>query len=162
MDRGDGVGNSGPLGSGVCSGSQSLACSVGKKRQEVHPGVATLDGRVSEEEEREVRIAVNVKDRELMIFKWSYKWEERTGRRRWRSGVSYSPLEQTSHVSTPTWLFRSLLQLSILSIRSRTCVPMERHGGVRSSQSRTLLLLLLNWEAELGSSGHGPHFLGKV
>ena len=50
-DRGDGVGNSGLLGGGVCSGSQSLACSVGKKRREVHPGVVTLDGRVSGEEE---------------------------------------------------------------------------------------------------------------
>ena len=29
IDKGDGVGNSGPLGGGVCSGSQSSACSVG-------------------------------------------------------------------------------------------------------------------------------------
>ena len=31
-DRRDGVGKAEPLGSGVCSGSQSLARSVGKKR----------------------------------------------------------------------------------------------------------------------------------
>ena len=46
IDREDGVRKSGLLGGGVCSGSQSLACSVEKKRQEVHPRVVTMDGRV--------------------------------------------------------------------------------------------------------------------
>ena len=46
-DKGDGVGKSGPLGGGMYSGSQSSAHSVGKKRWEVHLGVATLEGRVS-------------------------------------------------------------------------------------------------------------------
>ena len=50
IDKGDGVGKLDPLGGGVCLGSQSLAHSVGKKRQEVYPRVATLDGRVSGDE----------------------------------------------------------------------------------------------------------------
>ena len=50
MDKGDRVGKSGPLGGGVCSGSQSSARSMGKKRQEVHLGVATMDGRMSRDE----------------------------------------------------------------------------------------------------------------
>ena len=50
-DNRDGVGNSGPLGSGACSGSQSSVHSVGKKRWEVHPGVVTLDGRISGDKE---------------------------------------------------------------------------------------------------------------
>ena len=51
MDRGDGVGKAELLGGGVYLGSQSSACSVGKKRQEVHLGVATMEGRVSGDEE---------------------------------------------------------------------------------------------------------------
>ena len=34
----------------------------------VHPEVATLDGRVSGEEVREVRVTVEVKEGELMMF----------------------------------------------------------------------------------------------
>ena len=103
-----------------------------------------------------------VKEGELMMFdKWVCKWEERIGRRRRRSGVFYGPLGQTWDVSTPTQLSRSLLWLSTLSIGSGTCMPMESCGGTRSSRSCILLLLLLNWGAELGSSGCGLHFLCK-
>ena len=66
-DRGDSVGNSGLLGGGVCSGSQSLACSVGGRRWEVHPGVVILDGKVSRDEERDVKVAVDVKEGEFML-----------------------------------------------------------------------------------------------
>ena len=160
MDRGDGAGNIELLGDGVCRGSHSLAC-LGRE-QVVHPGVAALDGRVSGEEVREVRVSVAVNNGELMIFEWSCEWEERIEGRRQRGGVSYSPLGQTLHVSIPAQLSRSLPQPSILSIRSRTCMPTGNHGDVRSSQSRILLHLLLNRAAELGSSGHGPRFLGKA
>ena len=51
MVRRDRVGNIEPLGGGVCSGSQSLTHSMGKKRQEVHPRVVTLDERVLGDEE---------------------------------------------------------------------------------------------------------------
>ena len=111
-----------------------MAHSVGKKRQEVHPGVATLDGRVLGDEEQEVKVAVGVKEGELILCdEWVYEWEERTEGRRRRGGVSYSPPEWTLHVSTPAWLSRSLLRLSTLSIRSGTCVPMGNCGGIRSS-----------------------------
>ena len=71
---------------------------------------------------------------ELMMFnKWICEKEERTEGGRQRDGASYSPPEQTLHVSTPTRLSRSLLQPSILSIGSRTCKLMEHHGGIRSS-----------------------------
>ena len=46
--RGVGVGNIELLGNGVCLGNQGLACS--ERGRVVHPGVATLDGRVSGEE----------------------------------------------------------------------------------------------------------------
>ena len=46
IDRRDVVGKTELLDGGVCSRSHSLACSVKKKRQEVHLGVATLEGRV--------------------------------------------------------------------------------------------------------------------
>ena len=108
MDKGDGVGKEEPLGSGVCSGSQSPMDSVGRRRA-VHLGVATLEGRVLGEEEREVRVAVDVMDGELMTFEWSCEWKERIEERRLRGGVSYSPPEQTLHVSIPARLFRSLL-----------------------------------------------------
>ena len=50
MDRGDGVGKEELLSGGVCSGCQSLTCSVERERV-AHPGVATLDGRVLGEED---------------------------------------------------------------------------------------------------------------
>ena len=54
--------------------------------------MVTLDGRVLGEEEREVRVMVNVKDEELIVFdEWSCEREELTGGRRWRDGFSYSP-----------------------------------------------------------------------
>ena len=159
IDKGDEVGKEEPLGSGVCLGSQSLARSVGEKRREVHLRVATLDGRVLEEEEREVRVAVLVREGELMMCdKWVYEWEERTEGRRQRSGVSYSLPEQTLHASTPAWQSRNLLWPSIPSIRSGTCMLMGYHSGIESSQFHIPLLLLLDWKAELGSSSCGPHF----
>ena len=133
-DKGDGVGKEKPLGSRVCSGSQSLACSVGKRRQVVHPGVATLDGRVVGDKGLEDRVAVDVNKGELMIFDERVcEWEEGTEGRRWRGGISYSPPGQTLHVSTPAWPSRSLLWLSTLSIGSGICMLMENHGGTRSS-----------------------------
>ena len=66
-DRGDRVGKAEPLGSGVCLGSQSLARSVGKKRQEVHSGVAMLDGRVAGDKGQEDKVAVDVSEGEFMI-----------------------------------------------------------------------------------------------
>ena len=59
---------SGLLGSGVCLKSQSSAHSVGKKRQEVHLGVAMLEGRVSGDEEWEVKVAVLVREGELIYL----------------------------------------------------------------------------------------------
>ena len=158
IDRGGRVGNEEPLGGGVCSGSQSLVCSE-ERGQVVHPGVATLDGRVLGEEEQEVKVTVDVKNGELIVFgERCCKWK-RTEGRRWRGGVSYSLLEWTLHVSTPTQLSRGLLWPNTLSIRSDTCMLTGNHGGIRSSQSHTPLLLLLNWVAELGSSNRGPCFL---
>ena len=55
-------------GSGVCLGSQSSAHSVGKKRQEVHLGVAMLEGRVLEDKEQEVKVAVLVREEELIYL----------------------------------------------------------------------------------------------
>ena len=63
--KGDGVGNEELLGDRVCLGNQGSACS-GRGRV-VHPGVVTLDRRVSGEEVREVRVAVDVKEGELMM-----------------------------------------------------------------------------------------------
>ena len=88
---------------------------------------------------------MEVREGELMICnEWIYEWEERTGERRQRGGVFYSPLKQTSHVSSPAQLSKSLLWLNILSIRSGTCVLMRCYGGVESFQFHTLLHLLLN------------------
>ena len=99
-----------------------------------HPGVATLDGRVSREEVREVKVAVEIREGELMMFdEWSCELGKRTEGGKQRGGVSYSPPERTSHVSTPVRLSRSLLRPSIPSIGSRTCVPMGNCGGVGSS-----------------------------
>ena len=67
MDCGGGVGKEELLGEGVCLGSQSLTGSV-ERGQVAHPGVAMLDGTVSGEEEQEVRLAVDVKDGEFMMF----------------------------------------------------------------------------------------------
>ena len=106
---------------------------------------------------------VDVKEGELMLFcKWFCKWEERMMERRQRDGVSYSPPKQTSHVSTPIQLSRSLLWLSTLSIRSGICMLMGFHAGIRSSRSHILLHLLLHWVAELGSSSHGYCSLYRV
>ena len=66
MAAGDGVGKEVLLGEGVCLGNQGSMFSEGKERV-THPGVATLDGRVSGDEVREVRVAVEVKDGELIL-----------------------------------------------------------------------------------------------
>ena len=74
MTAGEGIGKEVLLGEGVCLRNQSSAC-AGRGRV-VHPGVATLDGRVSGEEVREVKVAVEVRDGELMMFgEWSCEWE---------------------------------------------------------------------------------------
>ena len=160
IDKGGGVGKEEPLGSGVCSGSQSSVCSVGKERQVVHPGVVMLEGRVSGDEEQEVRVVVVVREEELIVCNGRVcEQEERNERRRRRGEVSYSPPGQTSRVLTPARLSKSLLQPNIPSIGSGTCVLTENHGGIRSFQSRILLLLLLNRVVELGSSSHGLHSL---
>ena len=67
MDKRDGVGKSGLLSGGVCSGSQGLIGLVGRGRA-VHLGVAMLDGGVLGEEEQEVKVVVDVGEGELMIF----------------------------------------------------------------------------------------------
>ena len=76
IDRRDGVGKEELLGGGVCSGIQSLTFSV-ERGCVVHLGVAMVEGRVFGDEEWEVRVAVDVKEGELMIFEWSCEWEER-------------------------------------------------------------------------------------
>ena len=42
----------------------------------VHPGVATLEGRVLGDKERDVKVAVDVNEGELMVCDgWFCKWE---------------------------------------------------------------------------------------
>ena len=90
----DGVGNSELLGDGVCLGNQGSGC-AGRGRV-VHPGVVTFEGRVSGDEVREVRVAVEVSEGELILYnEWWCEWEEKTEEGRLRGGVSYSPPEQT-------------------------------------------------------------------
>ena len=144
MGSGDGIGKSDLLRDGVHSGSQSSVCSVGKKRQEVHLGVTMFDGSIAGEEGQEDKVAVDVKERELMMCsKLFCEWEKGTEGRRWKGGVFYSLQEWTLHISTPTQLSRSLLQPNTLPIRSGTFMPMGHHGGIRSSRSHILLHLLL-------------------
>ena len=158
MTAGDGIGKEVLLGEGVYLGNHGSMFSEGIERV-AHPGVATLDGRVSGEDVREVKVAVEVRDGELILSGEWCEWEETTEGGRRRGGVSYSPPGRTLRVSTPARQSRSLLQPSILSIGSRTCVSTGSHGGARSSRSRILLRLLLDRGVELGSSGRGPRFL---
>ena len=161
IDRGDGVGKEEPLGGGVCLGIQSLTFSV-ERGWVVHSRVVMVEERVFGDKEQEVRVVVDVKEGELIVFDGRCcEWEKTEGRK-WRGGVSYSPPGWTWGVSTPTRLSRSLLWLNIPSIRSGTFVLSGNLCGARSSQSHILLLLLLNWMAELGSSGCGPCFLSKA
>ena len=67
IDKEDGVGKEELLDSGVCSGIQSLACFVERGRV-VHLGVVTLEERVLEDKNREVRVVVDVKEGELIVF----------------------------------------------------------------------------------------------
>ena len=64
--KGDRAGKVELLGDGVCWGNQGSVFSG--RGQVVHPGVATLEGRVMGEEVREVKVAVQVMDGELMMF----------------------------------------------------------------------------------------------
>ena len=133
MGKGDGAEKSKLLDNGVCSESQSSACSVGRKRQEIHPGVVTLDGSVVGDEVREDKVMVEVSEGELMLFdEWLCEWGEETKGRRQRGRVFHSLPEQTWCISTPAQLSRGLLWPSTLSIRSGTCVPSEHHGIIRS------------------------------
>ena len=50
IGRGDRVGKSDLLRDGVCSRSQIILCSVEKKRQEIHLGVVTLEGKMADDE----------------------------------------------------------------------------------------------------------------
>ena len=75
MAAGEEVGNEVLLGEGVCLGNQGSMFSEGMEHV-AHPGVATLDGRVSGEEVQEVKVAVEVREGELMMFdEWSCEWE---------------------------------------------------------------------------------------
>ena len=161
IGKGEGVGKEELSGSRVCSSTQSSTHSVERGRV-VQPEMAMLEGKVLGEEEQEVKVVVDIKDGELIVFERSCKWEEETVERRWRGEDFYSPPMWTLHVSTPAQLSRSLLWPSILSNRSGTCILMENCGGIRSFQSHTLLLLLLNQGVEMGSSGHGLRFLSRA
>ena len=70
IGRGDRAGKSELLGDGVCLGSQSLACSMEKKRQEVHLEVVTFDDRVAGEDRQEDRVTEVVKKVELTYDVW--------------------------------------------------------------------------------------------
>ena len=75
MVAGEGIGNEVLLGEGVYLGNHGSMFSEGIECV-AHPGVATLDGRVSGEEVREVKVAVEVRDGELMAFDgWFCEWE---------------------------------------------------------------------------------------
>ena len=65
MDAGDGIGNEVLSGEGVYLGNQGSMFSDGMGRV-AHPGVATLDGRVLGDEVREVKVAVEVREGELI------------------------------------------------------------------------------------------------
>ena len=67
MAAGEGIGNEVLLGEGVCLGDQGSMFSEGIERV-AHPGVATFEGRVSGDEVREVKVAVDVSEGELMMF----------------------------------------------------------------------------------------------
>ena len=67
MAAGEGIGNEVLLGEGVCLGDQGSMFSEGIECV-AHPGVATFEGRVSGDEAREVRVAVDVSEGELMMF----------------------------------------------------------------------------------------------
>ena len=67
MVAGEGIGKEVLLGEGVYLESHGSMFSEGMERV-THPGVATLDGRVSGDEVREVKVAVEVREGELMLF----------------------------------------------------------------------------------------------
>ena len=64
---GEGIGKEVLLGEGVYRRNHGSMFSEGTGRV-AHPGVATLDGRVSGDEVRDVKVAVEVRDGELMMF----------------------------------------------------------------------------------------------
>ena len=74
MDAGEGIGKEVLLGEGVYLGNHSSMFSEGIERV-AHPGVAMLDGRVSGDEVREVKVAVVVSEGELMTCgEWFCEW----------------------------------------------------------------------------------------
>ena len=66
IGRREGVGKSDLFDEKVCSGYQSIVCSV-VNRWEVHSGVVMLDGRVAGDNRGEDNVVVDVCKRELMI-----------------------------------------------------------------------------------------------
>ena len=75
MFKGDGVGKVESWRDGVFVGDHRLIGSV-TRGQVVHPGVATLDGRVAGDEEQEVKVVVDVREEELMLFVERFcEWE---------------------------------------------------------------------------------------
>ena len=64
---GEGIGKEVLLGEGVCLGNQGSMFLEGVECVP-HPGVAMVDGRVSGDEVREVKVAVDVSEGELMMF----------------------------------------------------------------------------------------------
>ena len=65
-----------------------MACSVGKKGWEVHPGVVMLEGRVLGDEERDIRVVVVVREGELILYdEWVCEWKEGAEERRQWGGV---------------------------------------------------------------------------
>ena len=132
MGKEDRVGELDLLGDRVCLGYQNMVYLV-VNRWEVHLGVATLEGKVAEDEGQEDRVVVEVSKGEFMMCnEWTFKRKERTEERRWRGGVSYSPLRQTLHISASA----QLLYLGVFFCqvpRSGTCMLMECHSGIESS-----------------------------
>ena len=125
--------------------------------------MVTLEGKIPEDKVQKVKVAVVVKDGELMMCdEWVCEWEERTEGGRQKGRISYTPQEWTLCVLVPAWQSMNFLQLNLLSIRSGTCVPLEHHGSIEFSQFHTLLYLLLGLVVGQGSSDCGHHSHGRV
>ena len=67
IGKGDREGKFDLLSKGVCSGYQSVVCSVERMR-EVHSGVVMFKGRVAGDERQEDRVGMEVREGELMMF----------------------------------------------------------------------------------------------
>ena len=91
MGIGEGEGKLNLLGDRVAVGNQRFL-KVLERVQAPHPGVTTLEGSISENKVQEERVAVEVREGELMMCdEWFCELEETTKRRRLRGGVSYTP-----------------------------------------------------------------------